>query len=148
MNWNRILILTLAVIFSGSLLSKDINKSFFGNVAIEGYDPVAYFTEGTPVKGNSDFEYFFDDAKWRFSSAQNKKLFIDNPRKYIPQYGGYCAFAMNLGEKYKISPEYWSIHNGKLYLNYNSDVQEKWLKEKESMIENADKNWKSLEQKN
>lgn len=135
----------IGFLVSGSLFSEDINKSFFGNLAIEGYDPVAYFTEGRPVKGSSEFEFIWEDAKWRFSSDKNKKLFMEQPKKYAPQYGGYCAFAMNLGEKYKISPEYFAIHNGKLYLNFNSDVQEKWFKEKESMIENANKNWKNLE---
>jgi len=86
-----------------------INTTRFGNVAIEGYDPVAYFTQSRPVKGDSDFEYEWKDAKWRFSSAENLALFTANPEKYAPQYGGYCAYAVAKNTTASIDPTQFTV---------------------------------------
>ena len=91
--------------------------------AIKGYDPVAYFTEGKPVEGSSDFTAEFDGATWYFASAQNRDAFVADPDKYAPQYGGYCAYAVANGSTAKIDPEAWSVVDGKLYLNYSNPVQ-------------------------
>ena len=93
-----------------------INKTSDG-VALKDFDPVAYFTEGQPIKGKKDFTYQWMGAKWYFSSAANRDRFIEKPRQYAPQYGGYCAYAVSKGHTADISPKAWKIVDGKLYLN-------------------------------
>lgn len=115
--------------------------------AIRGYDPVAYFSEGKPVKGNEKLVYSWNNADWYFSSQQNLDLFKANPEKYAPQYGGYCAYGLSEGHKAPTDAEAWTIEDGKLYLNYNTDVRKMWIKEKKERIEKADKNWPEVKDK-
>lgn len=118
-----------------------INSTLFGNVAIEGYDTVAYFTQNSAVKGSRDFETTWMDAKWRFASAENRDLFIENPDKYAPQYGGYCAYAVAKNSTAGIEPEQFEIVDGKLYLNYNAKIKATWLEMRDDYIIAADNNW-------
>jgi YHS domain-containing protein len=118
-----------------------INSSFFGSVAIGGYDAVAYFTEGKPVEGSSDFEYEWMGATWRFASAADRDQFAADPEKYAPQYGGYCAYAVSQGTTADIDPDAWHIEDGKLYLNLNKKVQSIWMKDIPGYIGKADANW-------
>ena len=99
-----------------------INTTWLEGVAVKGYDPVAYFVEGKPVKGSGKFEHKWMGAKWHFSSAENRDSFAKNPEKYAPQYGGYCAYAVSQGAIADIDPTAWKIVNGKLYLNLNHAV--------------------------
>lgn len=115
--------------------------------AIKGYDPVAYFTEGKAVKGNDQFVFEWNDAKWYFASKQNVDLFRNNPAKYAPQYGGYCAYGLSKGYKAPTTEDAWTIDNGKLYLNYNLDVREEWNKDRKARIEQANKNWPTVKNK-
>ena len=132
----------LCLSFSQSSVAGEIYTGFFSDKAVSGYDPVAYFTEGKPVKGLKQFKSEFKDAEWFFSSAENKKKFDENPDAYHPQYGGHCAWAVGANSaKAPGDPEYWKIVDGKLYLNYDKKVQEKWLKDIEGFIQKADKNW-------
>ena len=98
------------------------------NVAILGFDTVAYFTEGKPTKGSPEFEVKWEDAKWRFASATNRELFEVNPERYSPRYGGYCAGGLAAGEFAPIDPEAWTIVDGKLYLNKTMDLRDSWRK--------------------
>jgi len=109
--------------------------------AIDGYDAVAYFTEGKPVKGDSTFKVTYEGANWYFASKENADKFKAAPEKYAPQYGGYCAFGCSRGYKAKTSPDAWTITDGKLYLNYNTDVRETWNKDRQGYIQKADANW-------
>lgn len=128
--------------FSLPANAKDpINTTFFGNVAIEGYDPVAYFLQNQAVKGNERFELEWQGATWRFSSDQNQALFEANPSHYAPQYGGYCAYAVSQGSTAGIDPDQFTIVNNKLYLNYNAKIQKKWLENRDGFIEQANRNW-------
>ena len=115
--------------------------------AIRGYDPVAYFTESKPVKGNEKLAYKWNNANWYFSSQQNLDLFKANPEKYAPQYGGYCAYGLSNGYKAPTDADAWTIENGKLYLNYNTEVREMWNKEKKERIDKANKNWPQVKDK-
>jgi len=141
--------LTFAFIFSLFAYS---NLTFAANginvganqLAIEGYDPVAYFTQNKAVKGSDAFIVEHRGNKWSFSSEQHKKLFVTKPEKYLPQYGGFCAFAASKGSLAPVDPKAWSIENGKLYLNYSLQVRELWLPNKTQLIIDADKNWPSL----
>ncbi len=115
-------------------------KTFLGT-AINGYDPVAYFTEGKPVEGSSDHAYDWNGAEWHFASAQNLETFKAEPEKYAPQYGGYCAYAVSYGSTAKTEPDAWKIVDGKLYLNYDKSVQSRWEKDVPGYIAKADQNW-------
>lgn len=112
--------------------------------AIKGYDTVAYFTQNKPVKGKKEYSTDYKGAKWLFSSEENLQLFIDNPEKYAPQYGGYCAYAVSRNTTASVKPDVFNIHEGKLYLNYNKGVQKRWLKKLEKNIGKANNNWPEL----
>ncbi|MEM1277371.1 MAG: YHS domain-containing (seleno)protein [Pseudomonadota bacterium] len=117
-----------------------VYQSFLGT-AIDGTDPVAYFTEGKPVEGSSDHVMEWNGATWYFSNAENLATFAANPEKYAPQYGGYCAWAVSQGYTASTDPEAWSIVDGKLYLNYNKSVQERWEQNIPEHIAKGDQNW-------
>ena len=110
-------------------------------IAIHGYDTVAYFTEGKPVKGSSEFSTQWQGATWLFSSAANRDLFKANPEKYAPQFGGYCAYALAKGSIASTVPEAWTIYQGKLYLNYSLRVRELWKKDIPGNIAKAESYW-------
>lgn len=126
--------------------SDKVNKSFWSGVAIEGYDPVAYFVEGKPREGKKEHSTEWKGATWRFSSAENLAAFQAEPKKYAPKYGGYCAWAVCQGTTAGIDPAAWKIVDGRLYLNYNASIQEKWEKVQPDCIATADKNWVGLSQ--
>jgi len=111
------------------------------NDALEGYDPVAYFSKGKPVKGSDKYTLNYRGANWRFSSQKNLDAFTIDPQLYAPQYGGYCAFAMATGGNIKGNPKHWIIVDDKLYFNINEDVHKIWLAKKRDYIADADKNW-------
>lgn len=122
----------------------EINKSLFGGVAIEGYDPVAYFQAGKPMKGKKEFSYVWKDATWRFENAEHLSLFKATPQKYAPQYGGYCAWAVSQNSTAGIEPDQWKIVEGKLYLNYNAKIKKQWEEDIPGNIEKADRHWPTL----
>jgi YHS domain-containing protein len=135
---------TLLVGFSMAASAQRSEVFIRRDAAINGYDPVAYFTQGKPVKGSESFEVVWKDAKWFFSSQSNAQLFKNNPEKYAPQYGGYCAYGCARGYKVKSEPDAWSIVNGKLYLNYSLSIRDTWNKDQKTYIEKADKNWPTV----
>lgn len=117
-------------------------------VAIQGYDPVAYFTQKKAVKGKSSFTTTYEGVIYNFSSQANKDLFLKKPSSYEPQYGGWCAFAMgDYGEKVEINPETFKIIDGKLYLYYNAffnNTLKSWNKDETNLKKKADSNWKKF----
>lgn len=123
--------------------SKQFNLE--NGLAIQGYDPVAYFTQNKAIEGNKQLNAVFEGVTYRFSSAANKELFVKDPKKYEPQYGGWCAYAMGAtGEKVEIDPETFKILNGKLYLFYHSwtnNTLTKWNKDEPNLKSKADKSW-------
>ena len=124
-----------------------LKNGLFGgrtDTAINGYDPVAYFTVGKPVKGQDSFATESMGAKWKISSKANLDLFKSDPEKYAPQYGGYCAYGVTQGSLVKVEPEQFTLRDGKLYLNYDADVQAKWLKDPAGYIKDADAKFKAL----
>ena len=111
-------------------------------IAIKGYDPVAFHTEGRPVQGSDRYELKWKDATWRFASVENRDLFKANPDKYAPRYGGYCAWAVSEGYTASVDPENaWSIVDGRLYLNYNAKIKQRWEKDIPGHIRKANANW-------
>jgi len=113
-------------------------------LAIRGYDPVAYFRDGGPRLGKLEFSVWHGGAVWRFASAAHKALFEADPERYLPAYGGFCAYGTSRGYLVKIEPEAWSIVDGRLYLNYDLDVRKTWLGRTKTYIARADGNWPRL----
>jgi YHS domain-containing protein len=124
-----------------------IYTGFFSNEAIRGYDAVAYFTEGKPVKGLDEFSFYYMGAEWKFASRTHLEMFRADPEAYAPQYGGYCAYAVANGDTASAEPELWTIHNGKLYLNYNRSINNRFREDIDSYIKQADQNWPEIEKK-
>lgn len=110
-------------------------------VAINGYDPVAYFQENKPIAGLEDYTYTWNGAKWQFASKENLEKFKQHPDQYAPQYGGHCAYGASRGYLAQTDPQAFTILENKLYLNYNLKVREEWMKDVNSRIKKADENW-------
>lgn len=135
-------ILALAVFAPAAALAKDpVYTGRFSNLAVDGYDPVAYFTEGAPVKGDKEFTTDYNGAEWRFASADNLAAFKAAPEKYAPQYGGYCAWAVSQNYTARGNPENFTVVDGKLYLNYNDEIQARWEADIPGFVAKADENW-------
>lgn len=131
---------------TAAVAADKVNTGYFGNVAIKGYDPVAYFTEGAAVEGREEHSYKWLGANWRFANAEHMALFAAEPEKYAPQYGGHCATGMAVhgGLTTDIDPEAWTIVDGKLYLNYSADTAV-LMTEGIVTIEKADANWAGVQ---
>lgn len=121
----------------------DINATSTG-LALQGYDPVAYFTVGEPTRGNWTITTIYNDATYRFANEENKAAFEANPEAYVPEYGGYCAFGAAMGFKFDGDPNYWTIVDGELYLNISQDIQERWVTDIPGFIQQADANWTDI----
>jgi YHS domain-containing protein len=110
------------------------------SVSLKGHDPVAYFTEGRPVKGSTALNYDFDDARYLFSSQKNRERFAASPDRYTPQYSGLCATGMALGMKAEADPAVWKIVDGKLYVFSSAQAREKFESDP-SMLAQSQQNW-------
>lgn len=110
-------------------------------IAINGYDPVAYFTMSKPVEGDMAHASDWEGVKMLFSSAENKAMFDADPEKFAPKYGGYCAYAVSKGGTATTSPDAWTVFEDRLYLNFNTTVRGIWDQDKPGNIAKADANW-------
>ena len=140
-----------AALLAGDAFAKQpaVYTGRFGNLAIGGYDPVAYFKEGKPVEGSRQFTSDWNGATWRFASQDNLNAFKADPQRYAPQYGGYCAWAVGARNQLAAGdPQYWRIVDGKLFLNYDKSVQEKWEKDVPGFIKAANTNWPGVLDRN
>lgn len=137
-------LVNLFFVFGFSLLNAQETFQNRKGLAINGYDTVAYFTQGRPVKGDSRFSHYYNGATWQFVSTENKTLFIQKPESYMPQYGGYCAYAVSQGYTARIKPDAWQIVEGKLYLNYNKRIRRKWGEMSLEYIKLANRNWPEI----
>ncbi len=134
-------------LFGGSLNAQTSALFTVEGKAIRGYDPVAYFTDGKAIKGFSKFVYSWGGSDWHFFSDDHLKAFQRDPEKYVPQYGGYCAYGMAKGHKAPTDNDAWAIVNGKLYLNNSRDVQKLWKEKQMEYVQTADKNWPATKDK-
>lgn len=142
--WRVALVAALAMLAWNASASagSSINTGYFGGVAIEGYDTVAYFTDGQATKGSEAFAYDWLGVTWLFANAEHRDLFAAQPVDYAPQYGGHCALGAAFGESTaNIDPEAWSIVDGKLYLQYSKGGREEWERDRANMIAAADQKW-------
>ncbi|MBX3331253.1 MAG: YHS domain-containing protein [Nitrospira sp.] len=131
------------VLFSASVSAGDFFEQ--NNLAIDGYDPVAYFTEQKPVKGSTQFRSDYQDSTFQFASAAHRDAFLADPSKYAPQYGGYCAYGMAKGYKATIDPAAFTVVGDKLYLNYSETVRSRWLSNIPDYVQKADANWPEVQ---
>lgn len=113
-------------------------------VAIEGYDPVAYFTDGKAVPGDPAISSQHEGAIYQFASADHKAMFDKDPRRYVPQFGGYCAYAASINTISPIDPRYWEIVDGRLILQHNQKAWDLWHKDAGNHLVKADANWPGL----
>ena len=130
----------------GLLAGSDDKTAYYAEdgVAIRGYDPVAYFDQGEPVEGSAEHSLEWQGVTWHFASADHRSTFEQNPQKYAPAYGGYCAYAVAKDQLASVDPTAWKIVDGKLYLNYSKSVQDKWEQDIPGYIETAEMNWPDL----
>ncbi len=112
-----------------------------------GYDPVSYFSAAKPMRGSGYHTATYDGGTYLFASKDNKKMFEANPKKYAPQFGGYCAYGVAVGKKFYSDPTIWEVVNGKLYLNLDKKIQMKWNADQSGHITKAHSNWKGIEHK-
>jgi YHS domain-containing protein len=143
-----VLILISAISFAQNDAKRITQYNLENKVAILGYDPVDYFTQGKAIKGKKEISASYQGLTYKFSSNENKETFLKNPSKYEPQYGGWCAYAMgSAGEKVEINPETFKIIDGKLYLFYNAyfnNTLKSWNKDEANLKVKADNNWKKF----
>jgi len=149
------------VALSSAIFSASLSPSFAANevntspgftadgtpLALHGYDPVAFFTVGKPTVGNAKFFTSYKGASYYFASQENLDKFKADPVKFVPQYGGYCAFGVSVGKKFDGNPDFWKIIDGKLYLNLNADVQKKFDADTAGSLKNAEGNWPKIQSK-
>ncbi len=116
-------------------------------LSISGYDPVAYFTDGKPVQGKTEFEYLWQKLRWRFASGEHRDLFVKDPNRYAPQYDGYCAMGVAWTDPHKdtVDPEAWAIVDGKLYLTHTPRSLDAWRENAAANIKTANENWSTVQ---
>ena len=136
--------LIIFAVMSTKVFAGDYTHSTPG---INGYDPVAYFTKGKPMKGNGWHVADYEGVTYVFADKKNRKMFEANPEKYLPAYGGYCAYGVAVSKKFVADPEVWKIENGKLYLNLDTGIQKKWMKDIPGYIKKANSNWMVIKNK-
>ena len=137
--------LLATLLFMGNAMAAEHTHS---TPAVQGYDVVSYQTGKRPVRGNGNFVAVHEGAAYLFSSSDNQKVFEKNPNKYVPAYGGYCAFGASVGKKFIGDPEVWRLVDGRLYLNLDVGIQSQWLNDVPGRIETADAQWRKIEHKN
>jgi YHS domain-containing protein len=135
------IVLSLLPLFSFAQTSEVFSNE---SGAIKGYDPVAFFTESKAVKGTKEFTHEWNGATWHFASKKNQDLFVANPEKYAPQYGGYCAYGTADGHKAPTVTDTWTVVDSKLYFNYNQNVKVAWTKDQANLIKKADEQWPKI----
>jgi hypothetical protein len=143
----KLLVLVLAALAAplagGTAIAQkaQVHTGWFGKVAVGGYDSVAYFSQGRPVKGDARYRFTWNGAEFRFASAANLAAFRAAPARYAPQFGGYCAWAVAHGYTASGDPQVWRIVNGRLYLNYDRSVARQWERDIPGFIAAANRNW-------
>jgi YHS domain-containing protein len=144
-NFLKAILVTSGLLLSSLAFSAEIDVNADENdLAIKGYDPVAYFTMSQPIKGDVNYTATYKGAIYQFVSEDNRDVFRNNPEKYAPQFGGHCAFGVSMGQKFDTDPTAWKIIEDKLYLNLNAQVQQRWLKNTDALINQANDNWENI----
>ena len=140
-------VLVLLAGLSALAAAKDLQNLDRDGVAIQGYDPVAFFTDHKPVKGTPQFQSDYHGAKYYFASADHKAAFDKAPAQYEPQFGGYCAYGASRGKTVPVKIEAWQILDGRLLMQYDLDVKGEFNKDPQGNLKKADQNWPGLTDK-
>jgi hypothetical protein len=138
------IVLLFGLFGGGPVAPVNVDKA---GVALHGYDPVSYFEQSAPLKGDAKLAYSWNGASWWFATAADRKKFVENPQAFAPQYGGYCAKAVSENNTADIDPLAYMVVDDKLYLNYSPKIQKVWEKDIPGRIAKADANWPGLQRK-
>lgn len=144
---NRFLLALMVLVSSVASASAFAEEFSHSTPGIGGYDPVAYFSDGKPMRGSGYHVTVVEGVTYAFTTAEHQKIFEENPGKYLPAYGGYCAYGLGVGKKFVADPEVWKIVEGKLYLNLDKGIQQKWEKDIAGFIKKGDVNWVTMKDK-
>ena len=145
----KITLALLILLLASPVLAVDlVNVAGASRVALDGYDPVAFFTDGRPVNGSPSISSTDRGAIYFFATEEHKRLFMQDPAKYAPQYGGYCAFGVAINAHFPVDINTWQIRDNKLYLNLNPEILEQFNADLAGNIAKANRNWPGLVQKN
>lgn len=139
--------LIACVVLAASAHAKDLLNLDRKGIAIQGYDPVAFFTDGRPVKGDPQFQSDYRGARYYFASSEHKAMFEKDPARYEPQFGGYCAYGVSHGARAPVKIEAWQIVNGRLLMQYDLSVKDEFNKDQQGTLKKADQNWPGLVEK-
>lgn len=144
--WVPALVVALLLAGGAAAQPHDVNVSagltlLGAPLALHGYDPVSYFVDGGPRPGSAEHSLEHGGATYRFASARNLERFRRDPQRYLPQYGGFCAFGVALGAKFDGDPQVWKVVDDKLYLNLNRKIQKSWNEDVGGNVAKADANW-------
>lgn len=124
-----------------------VNHSGASKIAINGYDPVAFFTKKAPTHGNPSISHKYQDVVYLFSSEETKQAFVKNPSKYAPQCGGFCAYGASVGALFPVDVNTWDVIDGKLYFNLNPEIQKLFRQDQANNVKKAQQNWPTLVKK-
>jgi YHS domain-containing protein len=141
-------VLALTLLSTPTFAASLVNVAGASHIAIEGYDPVAFFTDAKPVKGSPSISATHQGAVYFFATEEHKQLFTVSPDKYVPQYGGFCAFGVGLDALFPVDISTWQVRTGKLYLNLDHDILKKFNADFNGNVAKANENWPGLVQKN
>jgi YHS domain-containing protein len=140
-------IAAMMLLSASCLAGEVVNVSGVSKIALSGYDAVAFFTDSKPVNGSPFITAEHRGATYFFANEEHKKLFTENPDRYVPQYGGFCAFGVGLDKLFPVDINTWQVRAGKLYLNLNGDILKKFNADFEDNVAKAEKNWPGLVKK-
>ena len=141
-------LLALMLLSSSAFAGDLVNVAGASHIAISGYDPVAFFTDGKPAHGSPFINAMHRGATYFFASEEHKKMFTSNPDRYVPQYGGFCAYGVGYDGLYPVDISTWQIRNDKLYLNFSPETAKKFNSDFDANVAKAEKYWPGLVQKN
>lgn len=141
-------IAAIALLSASAFAGDLVNVSGASKAAVSGYDTVAFFTDSKPVNGSPFIAADYQGATYYFATEEHKKLFTENPEKYAPQFGGFCAYGVALGKLFPVDINTWQVRDAKLYLNLNPDILKKFNEDLGGNVAKADKNWPGLVKKN
>ncbi|MEO5956769.1 MAG: YHS domain-containing (seleno)protein [Nitrospiraceae bacterium] len=144
---NRFLLAIMVLVASMVSASAFAEEFSHSTPGISGYDPVAYFSDGKPMRGSGYHVTVVEGVTYAFATAEHQKMFETNPEKYLPAYGGYCAYGLGVGKKFVADPEVWRIVEGKLYLNLDKGIQQKWEEDISGFIKKGNANWITMKEK-
>ena len=141
-----VLFLAALIAFAALAPAAEVVNIDKDGLAVQGYDPVAYFTDGKAVKGSAEFTATYKGASYQFASAEHRDLFNQSPAKYEPQFGGFCGYAASINKLAPIMPEYFQVLHDRLVLQHNEKAWELWHQDVEGNLKKADANWPALSQ--